>query len=57
LESSSPAGSHFEAGNPPPLLGEHPPFVVSFTLPLAAVILAGMLDFSFTLQVSVVSPL
>jgi hypothetical protein len=57
LESSSPAGSHFEAGDPPPLLGEHPPFVVSFALPLAAVILAGMLDFSFALQASVVSPL
>jgi hypothetical protein len=57
LESSSPARSHFKAGDPPPLLGEHPPFIVSFTLPLAAVILAGMLNFSFTLQASIISPL
>jgi hypothetical protein len=57
LESSSPARSYFKAGDPPPLLGEHPPFIVSFALPLAAVILARMLDFSFALQASVVSPL
>lgn len=50
-----PAGSHFEAGNPPSLLGEHPLFVVSFTLPLAAVLLAEMLEFSSALQASVAS--
>lgn len=55
MESSSPAGGQFEAGDPPPLLGAPPLSVVSFALPLAAVILAEMLKFSCALQVSVVS--